>query len=172
MEKLIITPKTRIYDLLEAYPELEKELIDVAPQFKKLTNPLLRKTITRITTLSQAATIANLKVEDLVNMLREKTGQSEIPVTSKKSDINYTCPAWYSESKIVSELNVREMLNRGEHPVHEVLAEVKKLNEGEIFKMIAPFNPVPLIEKSMSLGHQHWVNKISNDEYVIFFLKR
>jgi len=63
------------------------------------------------------------------------------------------------------------MLNRGEHPVHEVLAEVKKLKDDEIFKMIAPFNPVPLIEKSMSLGYRHWVNKVSEEEYYIFFIK-
>jgi len=35
MEKLIITPKTKIYDLLEAYPELEDTLISSAPEFKK-----------------------------------------------------------------------------------------------------------------------------------------
>ena len=32
MEKLIITPKTKIYDLLEAYPELEDLLISMAPR--------------------------------------------------------------------------------------------------------------------------------------------
>ncbi|WP_297095775.1 DUF1858 domain-containing protein [uncultured Draconibacterium sp.] len=57
MEKLIITPKTKIFDLLEAYPQLEDVLIRAAPPFKKLRNPVLRKTITKITTLSQAATI-------------------------------------------------------------------------------------------------------------------
>lgn len=43
MEKLIITPKTKIYDLLESYPHLEAVLIATAPQFKKLKNPVLRK---------------------------------------------------------------------------------------------------------------------------------
>ena len=57
MDKLIITPKTRIYDLLKAYPELEETLIGSAPEFKKLRNPVLRKTITRITNISQAAII-------------------------------------------------------------------------------------------------------------------
>jgi len=171
MDILIITPKTKIYDLLEAYPELEEVLIGAAPQFKKLTNPLLRKTITKITTLSQAAIVGNLKVEELVNLLREKIGQADISATSEESKINFNRPEWFSEDKVSSELDVREMLNRGEHPVHEVLAEVKKLGEGDIFKMIGPFNPVPLIEKSMSLGYRHWVEKISEEEYFIFFIK-
>ncbi len=57
MEKLIITPKTKIYDLLESYPELEDVLLSSAPEFKKLKNPVLRKTIARITNIGQAATI-------------------------------------------------------------------------------------------------------------------
>ena len=44
IEKLIVTPKTKIFDLLEAYPELEDLLISMAPEFVKLKNPLLRKT--------------------------------------------------------------------------------------------------------------------------------
>jgi hypothetical protein len=75
MEKLIITPKTKIYDLLESYPELEDVLTGAAPEFKKLRNPVLRKTITRITNISQAATIGGLNVEELVNRLREKVGR-------------------------------------------------------------------------------------------------
>ena len=70
MEKLIITPKTKIFDLLEAYPELEETLIEMAPHFKKLKNPILRKTITRITSLSQAATIGGIRTEEAVNRLR------------------------------------------------------------------------------------------------------
>jgi hypothetical protein len=171
MDKLIITPKTKIYDLLEAYPQLEEVLIKAAPQFKKLTNPLLRKTVTRITSLAQAATIGNLKVEELVNKLRENVGQTDISVTSEQSDINFKCPEWFSTEKVASEIDVREMLNRGDHPVHEVLAEVKKLHDDKILKMIAPFNPIPLIEKSISLGYKHWVDKISDEEFFIFFAK-
>jgi hypothetical protein len=49
MENLIISPKTKIYELLEAYPQLEETLIALAPPFKKLKNPVLRKTIAKIT---------------------------------------------------------------------------------------------------------------------------
>ena len=71
MKRIIITPKTKIYDLLEAYPELEEKLVEAAPQFRKLKNPMLRKTIARVTTLGQAAIIGGVKVEQLINKLRE-----------------------------------------------------------------------------------------------------
>jgi hypothetical protein len=171
MDKLIITPKTKIWDLLEAYPELEEMLTGMAPQFRKLTNPLLRKTITRITSLSQAAAIGSLNVEDMVNRLRKEVGQDEVAGLGEQSNISLDRPEWYTDKAVVNEIDVRDMLHRGEHPVHEVLSATKKLNEGEVLKMIAPFIPVPLIDKSLSLGHRHWVKKISEEEFFVYFIK-
>jgi len=34
MDQLIITPKTKVYDLIETYPQLEDVLISMAPPFK------------------------------------------------------------------------------------------------------------------------------------------
>lgn len=75
MGNLAITAKTKIYDLLVAYPELEDVLVSVAPKFKKLQNPILRKTIAKITTISEAAAIAGLDVDVLVNKLHHEIGQ-------------------------------------------------------------------------------------------------
>src|SRR5512133_383321 len=98
MEKLIITPKTKIYDLLEAYPDLEETLISSAPEFKKLQNPVLRKTITRITNIGQAAVIGKLNVEELVNRLREKVGQSTIDQLDDSGHRYITeCPGWFQK---------------------------------------------------------------------------
>lgn len=172
MEKLIITPKTKIYDLLEAYPELEDTLIGAAPEFKKLKNPVLRKTITRITNIGQAATIGGVNVEELVNRLREKVGQGTIDQIDDTGD-KYTTikPDWFDQRQIVNSIDIREMLNRGEQPVHEVLSSIKKLNDNEILEIIAPFIPAPLLDKSMSLEYKHWLNKGDGKVYTIYFSK-
>ena len=65
-------------ELLEAYPQLEDVLIDLAPAFKKLKNPLLRKTIARVTSLQQAASVGEVPVEVIVNKLRGIVGQEEL----------------------------------------------------------------------------------------------
>ncbi|OFX87826.1 MAG: hypothetical protein A2W99_16050 [Bacteroidetes bacterium GWF2_33_16] len=171
MEKLIITPKTKIFDLLEAYPELEDVLIGMAPQFKKLKNPVLRKTITKITNLNQAATIGNLNVEILINNLRKEVGQSNIDAINEQDNINTTKPDWFKESLIVNTIDIREMLHAGEQPVHEVMAEIKKLQNDKILKVIAPFIPAPLIDKSLSLNYQHWLDKKSEQEFIVYFRK-
>lgn len=170
MEKLIITPRTKISDLLEAYPELEDTLIEKSPPFKKLKNPVLRKTIARITTIGQAAIIGNLNVETLVNCLREKAGQSNLVFDNETDSTFVTArPAWFNTVNIVEVIDTRDMLNAGEHPVHIVLAAVKKLKENELLKIIAPFLPAPLIEKAASLGSKHWIDKQGEEFYVIYF---
>ncbi|MGD8491813.1 MAG: DUF1858 domain-containing protein, partial [Anaerolineae bacterium] len=55
MSETIIAPKTKVAELISAYPQLEQVLIDYVPAFEKLKNPVLRKTVARITTLQQAA---------------------------------------------------------------------------------------------------------------------
>ena len=40
---LIISPQTKVGELLDAYPELEKVLFELSPAFSKLKNPILRK---------------------------------------------------------------------------------------------------------------------------------
>jgi uncharacterized protein (DUF2249 family) len=172
MEKLIITPKTKIYDLLEAYPELEEILIASAPEFKKLKNPVLRKTIARITNISQAAIIGNLNVDELVNRLRERVGQGSLEQLDE-SGTKYvtTCPEWFRREAVVQTIDVREMLNRDEQPVHEVLAAIKRLSENEILEIIAPFIPAPLLDKTLSLNYKHWLDKKAEGEYRIYFSK-
>lgn len=172
MGKLIITPKTKIYDLLEAYPDLEDLLISMAPEFKKLKNPILRKTIAKVANISQAATIGGLHVEKLVNSLREKVGQGSIDQIDESGTKYVTaCPDWFKAENVVNSIDIREMLNRDEQPVHEVLSAIKKLGENEILEIIAPFVPAPLLDKSLSLGYRHWLDKKGEEGHLVYFTK-
>jgi hypothetical protein len=172
MEHLVITPKTKIFDLLEAYPHLEETLIAQASEFSKLRNPLLRRTIGKVTTLSQAAAVGGLKVETLVNALRREAGQSDLTDSDDhQTDYITRKPNWFSERRVTQTIDVREMLNQGEQPVHEVLSSVKKLKKREILGIMAPFIPVPLIDKAIGLGYQYWIDKISEDEIKVYFKK-
>ena len=172
MNKLLITPKTKIFDLLEAYPQLEEMLIESAPQFEKLKNPLLRRTITKITSLGQAAIIGGIKVEELVNKLRAEVKQTTLDASeADQITYNYTRPAWYKESAIVNTIDIRDMLHAGEQPVHEVLSAIRKLGSDEILKVIAPFIPAPLLDKSLGLNYLHWIDKKDEEEFLVYFMK-
>lgn len=172
MEKLIITPKTKIFDLLQVYPQLEDTLVAIAPPFKKLKNPVLRNTITKITTLAQAALIGGVKTEELINKLRAEVGQSASDIFNEVENKYITQqPDWFIESAVTGTIDIRVMLDVGEQPVYEVLSGLKKLDDDQILKVIAPFIPAPLIDKALSLNIQHWIVRKLAEEYWIFFKK-
>ncbi len=168
--ELIITPKTKIMQLIDTYPQLEDVLIAYVPAFNKLKNPILRKTVARITTLQQAAAIGNVKVEDMINKLRREVGQDNI-TDSTTAAYNYSKPDWFSEDLIETEFSAVEMLARGEHPVNQVMADLNDMDKGKIYKLIAPFLPAPLIDKASSLNCQHWIDKKSEGEFYIYFIR-
>lgn len=172
-EKIIITPKTKILDLISSYPELEEVLFDISPAFKQLKNPLLRRTVARVTTLQQAAMVGGMKVEDLVNRLRGVTGQDHIGINEETADNQALpmAPLWFEAAKITQRLDAREMLNRGEHPVGQVLADLQQLPADGIYELIAPFFPAPLIDKASGIGFSNYVNKISEEEFHVFFIR-
>jgi uncharacterized protein (DUF2249 family) len=147
-------------------------LIATAPQFKKLKNQRLRKTIARVTTLRQASMIAGLKAGDLVNKLRKEVGQQDAEgLTDEKNKYHTVRPKWFNEKAITATIDAGAMLNEGEHPVHEVLSQIKKLGKGEILKVMAPFLPAPLIDKAISLNYRHWVDQRSENEVYLYFTR-
>ena len=167
-DKLVITPRTKVFDLLEAYPQLEEKLIEMVPAFEKLRNPVLRRTVTRITTLGQAAAIGNVSVEELVNQLRKEVGQDEAAFEASRQEAKEK-PEWVNELPIGGELDARPMLAAGEHPVGQVIADLQKLEPGRQYRLIAPFLPVPLIDKATGLGFIYWADKINDNEFHIYF---
>ena len=65
-----IKSTTKLFDVLQHFPELEEKVIGIAPPFKNLKNPILRKTVGKLATIEKIARIANLEVMELVNQLR------------------------------------------------------------------------------------------------------
>ncbi len=167
-EILIITPKTKVLQLIEAYPKLEDVLIDYVPAFKKLKNPVLRNTVAKIASLQQAASVGGIKVEDLINVLRKEVGQDILSLEGNTT-YNSKKPEWFDAPKVSKELDIREMLSVGEHPVNQVIADLRSLDTGAIYKIIAPFIPAPLIDKATSLGFEHWVAQQNDEEFLVYF---
>lgn len=169
-EQLIITPKTKVLELIEAYPHLEDILIKYVPAFSKLKNPLLRRTVAKIATLQQAASIGNVKTGDLINLLRKEVGQ-ELINSGDETTYNTKKPLWFEETLIEKEFDIREMLAAGEQPVNQVISDLTHLNQGKIYKLTSPFLPAPLIDKAISLKIEHWVLKGAENLVLVYFYK-
>jgi hypothetical protein len=163
---LDITPETRVGVLLDTYPELEKELFDLSPAFKKLKNPVLRKTVAKVTTLRQAARVGNVSLGTIINTLRSAAGQSELSLDDggEKSS-REAKPDWFEEGAIKKSFDARPLIESGERPMDAVLAALEPLADGEVLELITPFVPAPLIDMGKRKGFEVW-NRQESPELV------
>jgi hypothetical protein len=169
--KLMITPKTTVAELLEAYPELEETLIEMAPVFKKLKNPILRRTIARVTTLQQAAAVGEMSAETVVNKLRSLTGQDKLEGVSEAETNSDRSPTWFDPQNIKKTFDAREIISQGGHPLADVMRDLHSWQGNGIYEFITPFLPAPLIDKVKENGFQVWTSKETESLFRNYFYK-
>jgi len=80
-------------------------------------------------------------------------------------------PAWLDTNRIKITLDARPILASGEHPLQRVMDECAKLQSGEIFEIITPFPPMPMIEKLTAMGFENWVEPAENGLFHTYFGK-
>lgn len=168
---LLITPKTRVGELLDTYPELEAVLMDLAPSFKKLQNPVLRRTVGKVATLQQAAAIGNVSLSEIINTLRMEVGQALFDETGIHSEINEKEPGWFNEGKVNTRFDATPLINTGQNPMQEVLENLDRTSHGDIFLLITPFIPAPIIELISKRGYVHYSRKKDEEVFHTFFFR-
>jgi len=166
---LQITPKTNVGELLDHFPQLEEVLIEMVPTFKKLKNPILRRTIARVTSLQQAALVGGIALDQLINNLRNKVGQENMDHSHPTNIENTDAPSWLATDKIEHTFDAREIIANGGHPLPEVVAGTYKIEKGQIYELITPFLPAPLIDKVKAMGFQSWSKQEGTVFYTYFF---
>ena len=147
-DALPITPDTKVAQLLEAYPELEPVLIAAAPAFSKLSNPVLRRTIARVTSLRHAAEVAGLPVRDLVTRLRAAAGlppDLEPAADGGGGETDGPAP-WVDAARVRWTIDADRMLESGQEPMSEVLRRTAELGTDDLGLIRSSFRPAPLIE--------------------------
>ena len=168
-----ITPQTKIHDLLKTFPQLEKFLMDLNPKYKKLKNPVLRRTVARIATLTQVAKIGGYDPIDLVNRLRKEVGQpplsmQENPVESQERE---SAPEWIAK-KPEATIDANKLLDEEKNPLAEVSKALKGLKEGDVVLIESDFLPSPLIDTFKEQGHEVYSQKESETRYLTYIKKK
>lgn len=170
-ENINITPRTKLAELLNAYPQLEDVLIDLAPTFDKLKNPALRDTIARVTSIQQVASVGEIPVEVIVNKLRGVVGQAELEDMDGTGEHKGEEPEWFSTEKIAQSNDARESIASGGHPVSQVMADLQGFGEDQIYELVTPFLPAPLLDKVRDMGFQCWTKKENDSLFRSYFIK-
>lgn len=169
-----ITGSSKLLDVLQAYPELEEQLINIAPPFKNLKNPVLRRTVGSLVNLNKVAQIGGMDATRLVNTLRRHVGQSELLEASgqiKKVEIPRTTedPDWISgEPQFV--VNGTQLLQQGEVPLGKVNQLLTQLSPNRYLLLLTNFSPTPIMDAVQKQNMRVFskVNPQKADEFLTF----
>lgn len=100
--------------------------------------------------------------------------KKEAPTEShntNKSETEMNEPQWLERSRIKTTLDARPLLAQGIHPLEQVQNECGALNPGEIFEIITPFPPAPMVEKMASAGFETHTENTSDGMFHTYFKK-
>jgi hypothetical protein len=173
MSRSEITSETKVARLLDSYPELEPALMEMAPEFKKLKNPVLRKTIARVTSLRQAATVAGLSAHDLVNRLRVMAGMPPMELPDNlEAELMGELPPWLVGKPVAATYDASEEIRSGKMPLSNILQQLESLSSQEVLLLITPLLPAPLLEKVREKDYRTWTEKMGTQIYHSYILKK
>lgn len=167
-----ITSQSKLLDVLEAYPELEAQIIKIAPPFQNLKNPVLRRTVGKLATLAQVAQIGGMDIAKLVNTLRRAVGQAELgPERTAGSTVEIPRqsedPQWIDGEPQFT-VNGMELLERGEVPLGRVNELLGKLETDRYILLVTNFEPTPILEAMQKQGRNVFHKAGANDLWFTF----
>jgi len=91
----------------------------------------------------------------LVDTLREAVGQS--PLGAQAVDaMPATRPAWADPAAVTRSHDARGTIAEGGHPMPQVMADLSTLGPEEVYALVTPFVPAPLIDLAGEKGFESW----------------
>jgi hypothetical protein len=167
-----ITPATKVADLLDSWPELEEVLVAQAPAFRRLKNPVLRRTVARVATLEQAAGVGGVAVRDLVATLRRAAGIRDAGGADEAGSGSAAGPEappdWLDPARVVASLDADALLDAGHVPLALVNDKARALAAGDLLRVDSGFRPVPLVEALTKQGFRSFVRETAPGRFETF----
>ena len=169
---LQIQPSTKVAELLDAYPELEEVLIRIAPPFKKLKNPVLRKSVAKVVTLQQAAVVGRIDPSSLIDQLRQAVGLAPIEAAKTPSEEDYlgTAPGWFDSSCVYQSIDDRTG-DPDEMAITRITKALKDLLERQAIELTTTFLPAPGIDVARNRGVRTWTVQEQDNLFKTYFAR-
>ena len=171
-EPLQILPSTKVGQLLDAYPELEDVLIEMAPPFKKLKNPILRKSVAKVATLRQAAIAGRLDLSSMIDQLRQAVGLAPIKTTEIPSVEEYlgSAPDWFDKTCVVASIDDRAG-DSDEMAITRIVKSLQDLTEHQVVELMTTFLPAPGIDVARKRGIRTWAVQEQDELFKTYFTR-
>ncbi|MCC7195847.1 MAG: DUF2249 domain-containing protein [Gemmatimonadaceae bacterium] len=185
-----VLPTDRVSDVLARDERLVEVFVGVSQHFTKLRNAGIRKVMARLATVQQAAQLAGVPLQSLLDALNSALGvaspaataapSGDAPVVQSASSDSRSPgapdatasagaaePAWIHER--VVDLDVRPALAAGKEPFDTIMATVAKLKPDEVLRLRAPFEPAPLYAVLGKRGFEHHTRRDNPDDWSVWF---
>lgn len=146
----MITATMRVGELLGRHPELEDWLVLNVPRLARLSNPHLRRILSRWLTLSQLAQMMHLEVDQLLMAVNQALNATNQPEVTPQEP-----PIWLQERPIYRTIQVDQLTNEVDDPVQLILRSAKAVPAGMVLLLVNSFDPQPI---SAALDHQGFVS--------------
>lgn len=160
-----INLNTKVSELIKANDKSIDAIASLSPHFNKLRNPILRKILAPRVTIADAAKIGKVSTDDFINKLKEIGFYFDDVVPSPET---VQIPSSLNIKKWNINFDARPIIDNGDDPFNQIIKELKRLNPGEVFRLITPFEPIPLIKILEKRGFKHQ-QKQDGDSYYTFF---
>ena len=159
-----ITLDMTIADLLNSHKDMKDILININPKFKKLNNPVLRRTLAKLATVKQAAIIGNMDSMELLNKLRVAVGQEPLNIEDDEIGIDGKQPKW-AKKEPKTTINADDLLANDKNPLAQAYNILRNFEKDEILEIISSFRPEPLIADFIGKGYRTYTHEIAKDRY-------
>ncbi len=186
-----VLPTDRVSDVLARDERLVEVFVGVSQHFTKLRNAGIRKVMARLATVQQAAQLAGVPLQVLLDALNSALGVASPAAPAGDASVVQSAssgsaspdapdatasagaaagdaePAWIHER--VVDLDVRPALAAGKEPFDTIMATVAKLKPDEVLCLRAPFEPVPLYAVLGKRGFEHHTRQDGPDDWSVWF---
>jgi len=168
-------------DFLASVFSRNERLIDIiashSPHLAKLRSSPIRRVMSRVTTVAQAARLCGIPAEQLATELNAALGIAAEPVAgatsptaARQAEETFTvgAPPEFADKRIV-ELDVREELRNGTEPFSRIMAAVAGLADDQVLHLRTTFEPVPLFTVMQKRGFAHSALRHAADDWSVWF---
>ena len=170
---MLINANTKIAGLFKENADALEAIISISPRFEKLRNPVLRKLMSGRTSIAMASKIGGCSVDDFFAKLRPLGFEIDNRILPKNIE-EQRLPVFLNnlQKEQVTELDVRPLIASGEDPLHLIFLSVRKLEAGQVLKIINSFYPQPLILLLERQGFEAFAHEIDEDLVETYFYKK
>ncbi|MGH7506723.1 MAG: DUF2249 domain-containing protein [Longimicrobiales bacterium] len=176
---MVIRKEDRVATVLRHDESLVDVFVALSPAFERLRSTGMRKVMSRLVTVEQAARMAGVDAEELVRRLNAsgQNGRTH-PMPTRNPEAAPAKPATVNGAPAalrriprerIVEIDVRDELRAGREPFSMIMVARRNVPEGGAFGVRAIFEPVPLYAVMGRQGFAHYTEQFAADDWRVWF---